>query len=300
MSIGHVLYKAVEEEENALPLWVRCLPKKWQSNYIETKSPYEIAISEDGIVTGTLSIACGNGLPENYRTAAEEMLYEMKQCGVSIILPPKQGEIPRNILPIAWGRYLTALYGFLGAEYCLRQRGKTPEECHFVIVGGEPYFVELLLLHMTNSINQLSLFHKKPEEFDEIQEILFQERGLPTEIFSSPRNPNLSHADVVFLCDFAQVGYEHILKENSIFIDIVGNASVTRNLYQRRNDVRVMNGFQFMVDDIFYTTKELEALLYDTTQEMRQIYSGQMSNGNMLEKLQKDGVKLKGHELDLN
>lgn len=299
MSIGHVLYKTVEEEVHSLPFWVKCLPNKWKSHYIETKQPYEITISDDGAVTGTLAISVGNGLPENYRQAAEELFYEMKRCGVSIILPPKQGEIPRNILPIAWGRYLTAMYGFLGAEYCLRQRGKEPAECHFVIVGGEAYFVELLLLHMGNSINQLSLFHKKPEEFDAIQEVLFRERGLSTEIFSSPRNPNLGSADVVFLCDFAQVGYEHILKENCVFIDVVGNNSVTRNLYQRRSDVRVMNGFQFALDDIFYTTKELEAHLYDHMSEMRRIFSGQIASGNFLEKLEETGVKIKGHELDL-
>lgn len=252
--------------------WIEWLPKKWKEEYIYNKKPFSIIENENGTLTGVLSFPLGNGLPERWRARAEEMLEELKKREVAIVVPPIVGEFPRAIIPFAWGKIFTGLFAFEGAFDALKRQGKNPEEATFVIAGADTESLSLVLAGMGEKVNHLSFFHDDSSDLEEIQEELFEERGLPTEIFSSPKNPTLATAEVIILCGMSQIGYEHIVGRSSIIIDAVGNTPVMKKIVERRKDVIAIDGFYFQSGVQERESKWAEADVFIRNKEFRSLW----------------------------
>ena len=169
----------------------------------------------------------------------------LKKEGVEIVIPPVEGELPRGILPFADGKRLTNLFAFEGAAEALRRQGKHPEECRYLLVGGNEDDWRVALTSMGNEVNHLSIFTLDPNGAKELTQELFEERGLMTEVFSSPKNAVFSQADVVVCCGMEQRAYEHMLGKGTVWVDLAGNRPVLRRLMEHRTDVVVMDGFFF-------------------------------------------------------
>ncbi len=241
-----------KEERVTLPCWTNILTEKLRNKYILSKKPFTIQ-EKEGILQGILSVSDGQGLSVPWRTKAEELVKTLAAEGAGIIIAPTEGEFPQKILPIAKGRILAALFAFDGAAEALRRQGKNPEEAHFLISGTDSEMLPLVLAGMGDYVNHLSFFADTMGELEEIQEELFAEKGLRTEVFSSPKNPLFSEADAIIVCGMEQTGYEHIIKRYAVFIDAVGNRPVLRRLLQRRWDTAAAEGFYFT-----YAEKQVE------------------------------------------
>ncbi len=214
-----------KEERVTLPCWTNILTEKLRNKYILSKKPFTIE-EKEGILKGILSVSDGQGLSVPWRTKAEELVKTLA----------------------AKGRILAALFAFDGAAEALRRQGKNPEEAHFLISGTDSEMLPLVLAGMGDYVNHLSFFADTMGELEEIQEELFAENGLRTEVFSSPKNPLFSEADAIIVCGMEQTGYEHIIKRYTVFIDAVGNRPVLRRLLQRRWDTAAAEGFYFTCD----------------------------------------------------
>ncbi|WP_304509066.1 hypothetical protein [Anaerotignum sp.] len=236
-----------EREQLSLPGWTNILTKKLREKYILSKKPYTI-YEKDDTLFGVLSTVPGQGLPTPWRGKAEALIKTLAAEGAGIIVGPHEGEFPQKILPVANGRILAALFAFDGAAEALRRQGKNPEEAHYVISGTDPQVLPLVLAGMGDYVNHLSFFADNTGELEEIQEELFAEKGLLTEVFSSPKNPLFSEGDGIIVCGMEQTGYEHILKRYAVFIDAAGNRPTLRRLSQRRWDVVAAEGFYFILD----------------------------------------------------
>lgn len=236
-----------EKEQVALPSWTKFLTEKLRKKYIFAKKPYTI-VEMDNTLYGVLSIAPGQGLPLPWREKAEALTKTLAAEGAGIVIGPYEGEFPQRILPVANGRIMAALFAFDGAAEALRRQGKNPEEAHYLISGTDPQVLPLVLAGMGDYVNHLSFFADNTGELEKIQEVLFEEKGLRTEVFSSPKNPLFSEGDAIVVCGMEQTGYEHILKRYAVFIDAAGNRPALRRLSQRRWDVVAAEGFYFILD----------------------------------------------------
>ena len=234
-------------EAARLPKGAKLLPKGMQKKFIETCRPYRLTAEKD-ILTGILQTVPENSMTQVWRKNAVKLLERLKKEGVEIILPPVKGELPRDILPFADGRKLTNLFAFEGAAEALRRQGKNPEECRYLLVGGNEDCWRTALTSAGNEVNHLAIFTLDPDSAKELVQELFEERGLMTEVFSSPKNSMFRQADVVLGCGMEQRAYEHMLGEGTVWIDCVGNRSVLRRLREKRADVFSMDGFFFKKD----------------------------------------------------
>lgn len=235
----------LEQGENArLTKGAKLLPKAVQKKYIETCRPYRLTAERD-VLTAILQTDAETGRTQVWRKNAVKLMERLKKEGVEIILPPVEGELPRGILPFADGKRLTNLFAFEGAAEALCRQGKHPEECRYLLVGGNEDDWRVALTSMGNEVNHLSIFTLDPNGAKELTQELFEERGLMTEVFSSPKNAVFSQADVVFCCGMEQRAYEHMLGKGTVWIDLVGNRPVLRRLMEHRTDVVVMDGFFF-------------------------------------------------------
>ena len=270
MKIAEVRF--LEKEESlSLPTWTNFLTKKMRERYILSKKPFVIE-EKDGVLYGVLSVQDGEGLPTAWREKAEDLVKTLAAEEAGILIPPYEGEYPQKILPVAKGRAMAALFAFAGAAEALRRQGKNPEEAQFVISGNDPEVLPLVLAGMGDYVNYLSFFADNSGELAEAQETLFAEKGLRTEVFSSPKNPLFAEADAVIVCGMEQTGYEHILKRYAVFMDAVGNRPAFRRLLQRRWDVAAAEGFYFKLKEEQMEGRWAEALAYTQSMEFQSFW----------------------------
>ena len=231
-------------EQAVLPKGGKLLPKGWQRGYIEKRRPFRLEEEGDSL-TAVLQTEKENAMTAIWRKNAEKLLEALKKKEVTIVIPPAEGDLPRDLLPFAEGRRLANLFAFRGAAEALKRQGKNPEECTYLLAGGNHETWRGALISMGNEVNHLAIFTPDPDETKELVQELFAERGMMTEVFSSPKNPVFQQADVVFGCGMEQRAYEHMLKEGAVWVDLAGNRPLLRNLRERRRDVATMDGFSF-------------------------------------------------------
>ena len=225
-------------EAARLPKGVKLLPEPWQRVYIEKRKPYFFE-GEAAVLQTTAENS------PHFRDQAVKLLGKLKKDGAEIIIPPAEGELPQDILPMADGRRLTNLFAFLGAKEALRRQGKDPAECRYLLAGGNEGMWRSALTSMGSEVNHLSIFTGEPEKAERLTGALFAEWGLMTEVFASPKNPLFGEADVVFGCGLEQRAYEYMLKEGALWVELAGNRPLLRRLREKRPDITVVDGFFF-------------------------------------------------------
>ena len=248
-------------EQPMLSKGANLLPKAAKKKYIEACKPYRLTAERD-MLTAILQTDGETGMTQVWRKNAVRLLEQLKKDGIEIVIPPIQGELPREILPFAEGRRLANLFAFEGAVEALRRQGKHPEKCRYLLVGGSEDAWRVALTSMGNEVNHLSIFTPDPNGAKELTQELFEEWGLMTEIFSSPKNPVFSQADVVFCCGMELRAYEHMLGRGAVWIDLVGNRPALQRLREHRPDVSVMDGFFFKTEGIQMEGRFAEAEAY--------------------------------------
>lgn len=296
MKIGEVRYLE-SEKKLALPAWVGLLPAGLQERYILKKKPFTITEEQD-VLHGVLSVPLGNGLSQAWRSKAEEMLRQMEAADVAIIVPPQFGELPQEILPIAYGGVLTALFAFAGAGEALRRQGKNPQEAQYLLAGGQAAQLRRVLAGLGGDVNRLSFFGDAFPELGTMQEKLYEESGLLLTHTASRKSPLLAEADAVIICGMEQTGFEHILKRYAVVIDAAGNRPVLRRLMERRWDVAAAEGFYFTVaEGEAQEGKWAEALAYTTLPEFRRLWQWEttfIEESLAFTALQTAGFRIKG------
>lgn len=223
-----------------LPKWAEVLPKKWQKAYVEKRRSY---YWDEG--TAILQTDAEKSMTTIWRKNARRLLEEMKKEGISIVIPPMEGELPQDILPFADGRKLMTLFAFIGAAEALKRQGKNPAECRYLLAGGTEEMWRSVLVSMGNEVNHLAVFTADIKTAERLEQELFEKYGLMAEIFASAKNPAFGQADVVFCCGMEQRKYEHMLKNGAVWIDLAGNRPVLKKLKEHRPDVIVCDGFFF-------------------------------------------------------
>lgn len=235
-----------EGEEPVLPKWTKLLPQRWRQRKTVDTYPYTLT-RVDGVLTGILQAERTAVLTADWRRGAVRLLAALEEAGAAIIVPPAEGEFPRERLPFAEGRRLAQLFAFAGAAEALRRQGRNPEESAFLLAGGELHIWGRVLSSLGNEVNRLAIFTQEPETAEGVVQWLYAERGLMAEVFSSPKNAALGAADVVLSCGMEQRAYEHILKRGCIWLDFAGNRPVLRRLRSLRPDISAAEGFFFRV-----------------------------------------------------
>ena len=225
-------------EQAVLPKGVKLLPKAMQRRILERYYPFRLEGEE-----AVLQTTAGNSF--HWRKQSVKLLEKLKKDGIEIIIPPAEGELPWDILPVAAGRKLTTLFAFEGAREALKRQGKDPEACRYLLAGGGEEMWRPAFLSMGTWVNHLAIFTEDVRKAKELEQELFQEHGLLTEVFASPKNPAFGQADVVFCCGMEQRKYERMLKEGAVWIDLIGNRPVLRRLTENRPDAAVCDGFFF-------------------------------------------------------
>ena len=251
----------LEKGETAVvPKGVMILPKGVQKKYIEKRKPYRLEHGE--YLTAILQTTAEEGMSSVWRKNARTMLEQLKKDGIAIIIPPTTGELPWDILPMAKGKKLMQFFAFVGAKEALWRMGKQQEESRFLLAGGDADIWRRILLSMGTDVNHLAILTDAKRETEAFGQELFEEYGLLTEVFASPKNPLLSQADVVFCCGLEQRNYSHLLKEGAIFIDLAENHPVLRKLQESRLDVTVIDGFFFRRGEKQIDGREAEAEVF--------------------------------------
>ena len=108
-----------EGEEPVLPKWTKLLPQRWRQRKTVDTYPY-ILTRVDGVLTGILQAERTAALTADWRRGAVRLLAALEEAGAAIIVPPAEGEFPRERLPFAEGRRLAQLFAFAGAAEALR------------------------------------------------------------------------------------------------------------------------------------------------------------------------------------
>ncbi|MBR2852050.1 MAG: hypothetical protein IKB91_06635, partial [Anaerotignum sp.] len=264
--------------------------------YIETCSPYGLTAEKD-MLTGILQTDAETCMTQIWRKNAVKLLERLKREGVEVIIPPIEGELPQGILPYADGRRLTNLFAFEGASEALKRRGKNPAECSYLLVGGNEDSWRTALTSAGNEVNHLAIFTLDPDSAKELTQELFEERGLMTEVFSSPKNQVFSQADVVFGCGMEQRAYEFMLKDGAVWLDLAGNRPVLRRLMEKRPDVVAVDGFFFKKDGLQTEGRFAEAEAFLSCPVFRENFRFSLAEAvrsEMLCELQEKGYAVSG------
>lgn len=188
-----------------------------------------------------------------WREKAKELLEQAAKKGAKIVLSPMAADLPQDILPFATGKKLYPLFGAEGAAIALEAMGKRPEGASFVVADGGGWETEAVLSALPGWVNRLGILTDRQPFFLSWQERFLEERGLVVEVFSSVGYGIFREADVVLSCAKGNGAVAYALGEGAVFLDLVGNGTVTEQMALRRPDVLAADGF------FFGTSKEMEA-----------------------------------------
>lgn len=292
MQYGEIRFLA-RDEQPLLPAWTKLLPAAWRERYIEKYRPARLEGAQ-GHLIGILQTAREGMRSAIWRKNAAALLEQMRQEGVGIVIPPAEGELPRDILPFAEGRSLAAVFAFAGAREALRRQGKEPAACSYLIAGGEPNIWRRTLDAMGNEVNHLSIFTAEPQAAEKIAEELYAERGLSVEIFSSPKNPAFGRADAILSCGMEQRAYEHILKRGCFWLDLAGNRPALRRILQNRPDIAAAEGFFLRVGDAQLEGRFAEAEAYLRCNAFRESFGAEDAAAGLYPLLKDEGFAVAG------
>ena len=89
-----------EGEEPVLPKWTKLLPQRWRQRKTVDTYPYTLT-RVDGVLTGILQAERTAVLTADWRRGAVRLLAALEEAGAAIIVPPAEGEFPRERLPFA-------------------------------------------------------------------------------------------------------------------------------------------------------------------------------------------------------
>ncbi len=276
-----------------LPKWVKCLPPAWQERYTEKYRPYRLERQGENIA-GILQVRKENAMTAAWRQGALSLLEAMEREGVSIVIPPAEGEFPRERLPFAQGRKLAALFAFQGAQEALRRQGKETAAASYLIVGGNPEIWRMVCASMGNEVNRLSIFTAEPQTAEEVTAELYAEHGLLAEVFSSPKNPAFRKADAVLNCGMEQRAFEHILKKGCFWLDLAGNRPSLRRILQNRTDVAAAEGFFFHFGEKQLEGRYAEAEAYLRCEAFRESWTQPAEAEELLSALMAEGFAVSG------
>ncbi len=283
-------------EDAVLPAWTRLLPKQWRERYLVSHVPYRIEEKESGL-TGILQVQREGAMTAEWRQGAKRLLGDLQEKGAQIIVPPAEGEFPREILPFAEGRNLAVLFAFEGAVEALKRQGKEPSAASYLLSGGEPALWRVLLASMGNEVNCLSVLTTDLQDADALAEELYEDRGLAVEVFASPKNNAFREADVIFSCGMEQRAYEHTLKRGCFWMDFAGNRAALRRILRTRPDVSAAEGYFFHVGECQKEGRTAEAEAFLRCQAFRSAFDMDFSKWDaaaLRTALQKAGFSVSG------
>lgn len=294
MQTGRVRFLG-KGEQPILPGWTRLLPTAWREGYTRRRRPYRLE-ERDSAWEGVLHAAPEQAAEGAWREAAREMLEEMAREGVGIVIPPAEGDFPRDCLPFAEGRELAALFAFAGAAEALRRQGKEPGRAAYLVAGGGAGIWEKAFSSMGNEVNRLGIFTAEKREAEAAAARLYEERGLAVEIFSSPKNPYFGLADVVLSCGMEQGRMGHSLKQGCFWLDLAGNRAELRRLMRIRPDIVAADGFYFRTGGggAQAEGREAEAWAYACVPEFRRWWAQGGDGGAALGALLAEGYCVSG------
>ena len=235
-------------EEAVLPAWTRLLPKGWREKYLVSHMPYRIEETEAAL-TGILQVQREGAMAAEWRQGAKALLSALEQQGTGIVIPPAEGEFPREVLPFAEGRRLAALFAFDAAVEALKRQGKEPSAAAYLLSGGEPALWRAVLASMGNEVNRLGILTTALQEASVVAEELYEERGLVVEVFASPKHTAFREADAILSCGMEQRPYEHTLKRGCFWLDLAGNRAALRRILRTRPDVAAAEGCFFHIGE---------------------------------------------------
>lgn len=238
-----------QKSQRHRPKWVGKLPdswaEKWQLKYcpwVETaEGCWSLQTDRDGCFLPT------------WREKAKELLEQAADGGAKIALSPMAADLPQDILPFATGRKLYPIFGAEAAATGLEAMGKQPEGASFVVADGGGWETEAVLAALPGWVNRLGILTDRQPFFVSWQERFLEERGLVVEVFSSVGYGVFREADAVLSCAKGNGAMAYALAEGAVFLDLVGNGTVTEKIALRRADVLAADGF------FFGTPKEMEA-----------------------------------------
>ncbi|MBR3910182.1 MAG: hypothetical protein IKJ54_02660, partial [Anaerotignum sp.] len=167
----------------------------------------------------------------------------------------------------------------------------------YLLVGGNEDNWRTALTSAGNEVNHLAIFTLDPDSAKELTQELFAERGLMTEVFSSPKNQVFRQADVVFGCGMEQRAYEHMLKDGAVWLDLAGNRPVLRRLMEKRPDVVAVDGFFFKKDGLQTEGRFAEAEAFLSCPIFRENFRFSLAEAvrsEMLCELQEKGYAVSG------
>ena len=253
-----------KEESPKLPFFFRFLPPSKRERLLPLFRPFlmEERTGEPALSDCVLQTKQRAGFSPQWKRAFSLLDTTLKDGGTAILIPPTDGEWKEYSLPLAKGEKLAGLFAFAGASEALKRKGKDPADASWLITGGDPARWEALSAVMGNEVNRLSLFTARPKDAAPFCEKLYRERGLVTEVFSSPKNPAFQKADAVLSCGMEQLPLEYLLKTGAFWLDLAGCRSVLRRLLSVRPDVTACEGFFFKDGEKQREGREAEALLF--------------------------------------
>lgn len=238
-----------QKSQRHRPKWVGKLPESWAEKWQLKYCPW-VETAEGCWSLQTDQEGCF--LPA-WREKAKALLELAAQEGAKIALSPMAADLPQDILPFATGKKLYPIFGAEGAAAGLEAMGKRPEGASFVVADGGGWETEAVLAALPNWVNRLGILTDRQPFFVSWQERFLEERGLVVEVFSSVGYGVFREADAVLSCAKGNGAMAYALAEGAVFLDLVGNGTVTEQIALRRGDVLAADGF------FFGTPKEMEA-----------------------------------------
>lgn len=247
-----------QQSQRHRPKWVGKLPESWAEKWQLKYCPW-VETAEGCWCLQTDRDGCF--LPP-WRETARGLLTQAAAKGARIAVSPLAADLPQHILPFATGKKLHLLFGAEGAAAALEAMGKRPEGAAFVVADGGSWETEAVLASLPRWVNRLGILTDRQPFFVSWQERFLEERGLVAEVFSSVGYSVFREADAVLSCAKGSGAMAYALAEGAVFLDLVGNGTVTETIAQRRRDVMAADGFFFGTSREMETGEMTEARIY--------------------------------------
>lgn len=252
--------------------WMRFFPKGFCDWYIEKRNPYiclpETLFDAEGyrlVLPMTVQEAGENA--DKYQMLTERALQdcEKKEREIGMVLLPQSDVSILSPFPIIKGDILSAFFVMEASRMLLGPK-KNLGQAEFLLLDGGRNIDDLLFEVISASVNHFSVLTDRKQEVEQMAEEVYEQYGLPVQVFSERRNPLVREADIVINAREDTENADYFYKKGAIYLDFTRNTLKLKRMQRKRGDMHLADGFLFFYNGKRMSSELLEAY-YKTKEE---------------------------------
>ncbi len=257
--------------------FVMRLPKRIRDKYFLCFVPLKIEPAFVGDAEGIKITLPITSLEQNmtlYTRMIKKTVSLLMSKEIQIVINEDRIPLPADFIQARGSIAVSYFVSRIFKDACVRHNIK-PEDAKVVVTDGKNLETFLVLNSLIGEVNHLSVRTDNKAALEDLADTIFEESGLVTEFFVSPKSSYIKNADVIINCSSDMENFDYVFKKGLIYIEASPFKGKLNRLISRRDDIYFFTNLYTEVCGVNLDAAHMEVLfLIKCAQSKKGMISG--------------------------